>query len=94
MPQCGALVANGYCPDHQQRSTTTERLYGWKWQKFRRWYFMHPDNVMCKTAGCNKVAEHLHHLIKLRLRPDLQYVLSNLEGHCAEHHNALTAAGF
>jgi len=93
-------VSYGCCSIHQadsydrQRGNAGQRLYNWKWQKFRSWYFRQAANVMCKTPGCNKVAEHLHHLIKLRLRPDLQYDLSNLEGHCAEHHNALSAAGF
>lgn len=45
----------------KRKGTTAERGYGARWQKFRKWYFSFPDNVLC-GCGCNQVAQELDHV--------------------------------
>lgn len=38
---CGALVVEGYCPDHRPRDTrptATARGYGTRWLRFKEWW--------------------------------------------------------
>jgi 5-methylcytosine-specific restriction enzyme A len=53
----------------------------------------HPLCVHCEAEGVVRLAEELHHIIKLRVRPDLKFEETNILGLCHEHHAALTTQG-
>lgn len=42
----------------------------------------------CERRGVSTVANHVHHVIERKDRPDLQFHLDNLESCCAACHNA------
>jgi 5-methylcytosine-specific restriction protein A len=102
---CSALVDRGYCDKHKVkdseiRGTSTERGYDYRWQQFRRWYLSQAEHVMCRIhtlyksqSQCRQIATDVHHVIKLRDRPDLKYDQSNLVGLCSRHHDELTRQG-
>jgi 5-methylcytosine-specific restriction protein A len=99
---CGGLKRQGKCDrcgpkgkrSDKQRGTSTQRGYDYRWQRFRIIYLaQHPLCVDCESKGRAGAATDVHHIEKLRDRPDLKYEESNLMGLCTEHHSARTAKG-
>lgn len=85
----------GYCAAHaqwrdQMRGNSGERLYGARWQKFRAWFIAR--RPICEDCGRAATAE-VHHLEKVRDRPDLRLVESNCRGLCKPCHSVRTQRG-
>jgi 5-methylcytosine-specific restriction protein A len=94
-PGCANLVANGYCNSHQKavvdnRPTASQRGYGARWQKWRKWYLI--NNPMCVDCSI-KPASEVHHIKKLTDYPELQYVNNNVMALCKSCHSIRTRAG-
>ncbi|EJV41797.1 HNH endonuclease [Bacillus toyonensis] len=61
------------------------------WKNHIRLKALERDNnecQACKRKGKQSQGRNVHHLLELRDRPDLAYVLSNLETLCIRCHNA------
>lgn len=94
---------NGYCDEHQalaveRRGSAYHRGYDKRWAKFRiRYLREHPLCVDCldKPLPGEPVqpATEIHHIQKLRDRPDLKYHPDNLMALCHKHHSIRTARG-
>ena len=103
-PGCAALVDSGHCVDHVKdsqtklsdkwRGSSTQRGYDYVWQQTRRRYLQeHPLCHDCIARGEVKLAEHVHHVKKVKEFPELRLDPSNFLGLCATDHNARTARG-
>jgi 5-methylcytosine-specific restriction protein A len=89
------------------RKSAAERGYDWMWQRFRLRYLSdHPLCVDClnpdplSTANAFEppgsrvsAATDVHHIQKLRDRPELKYEESNLMALCSKCHDRRTAKG-
>ena len=78
VPGCPNLASHGgRCAQHKtqrERGTAHERGYSVEWQRFREWFLRcHP---VCADCG-KEFATEVHHLQKLRDRPDLRLVETN-----------------
>lgn len=84
-------------PKQRQRDTrknAAERGYDWQWQKFRRSYLaQNPLCVDCDSEGRVGAATDVHHIQKLRDKPELKYEEGNLMPLCKMHHDKRTARG-
>lgn len=103
---CCCLVDRGYCAQHQaragaarydvERGTAAARGYDRRWRRFRlRFLREHPLCADCLEERPRRVtpATDVHHVARLRDRPDLMYVESNLRALCGAHHDGRTARG-
>jgi len=78
----------------RERGSSTKRGYDRTWQKARLSHLMaNPLCVDCHAAGLVKPAEEVHHIAKVRDRPDLRLDDTNLMGLCAPCHSVRTARG-
>ncbi len=92
-PGCPKLTDKRFCISHaQQQPTTTEKGYGWRWQKRRKFYLQaHPLCVECEKEGRTTAATEVHHIIPRSGRgPDEE---SNLMSLCKSHHSRITRRG-
>lgn len=55
---------------------------GWKWRAFRNLYLS--DHPLC--AKCNRLGEHVHHIVPRAVAPERMFDRSNLMTLCAECH--------
>lgn len=79
-------------PDN--RPSANARGYDYRWQKFRTTYLReHPLCTDCEANGLVRPATDVHHVAKLRDRPDLKYEPTNLIPLCSPCHDARTAKG-
>lgn len=77
-PGCPELVDKGYCEKHQkarlrddraydkQRGSAASRGYNYRWQKYRKWFFMQPENVLCVKCleeGFYELATEIDHIV-------------------------------
>ncbi|ODS53218.1 MAG: hypothetical protein ABS36_14945 [Acidobacteria bacterium SCN 69-37] len=103
-PGCQTRVHAGYCPAHQQqrprrqhdreRGNSTQRGYTYRWQQYRlRRLRETPYCEDCDAAGFVALATEVHHVVKLRDRPDLQFVDANTRCLCQPCHSRRTAHG-
>ena len=77
----------------QRRGSSTERGYGYDWQKLRRLKLMSdPLCESCRERGRATLAEEVHHVIRIREQPHLRLDWSNLESLCERCHAAKSAA--
>jgi 5-methylcytosine-specific restriction protein A len=98
---CGGKRTNGVCDrcgpkkrPTDQRQHAAARGYDYQWQKFREQYLAyHPLCVDCQKAGAIAGATDIHHIRKLKDRPDLKYDEGNLMPLCKMHHDKRTARG-
>lgn len=77
-----------------RRRHAAARGYDYQWQQFREAYLR--ENmwcVDCMRGGRYTGAHHVHHIAKLRERPDLKYKAENLMALCERCHNERTARG-
>jgi len=71
------------------RGNTTERGYGWAWQKARAVHLMqHPLCVMCKEKGRITPATVVDHKIPHKGDYDLFWDDGNWQSLCATHHSS------
>ncbi len=92
--------SNGYCDDHQEYAvgwqdrqkgkTTTQRGYGWKWQKLRK-QVLQRDNYLCQPCaakGVYQTANDVDHIVNKESGGKDE--LSNLQSICRECHKVKT----
>ena len=101
-PGCGAVVERGYCTRHQPaagtkryeraRGGSAERGYDWQWRRFRASFLSLAENVLCRDCG-REHSTDVHHVLKLRERPDLKLDPSNCLALCHRCHSRRTLAG-
>ena len=74
--------------------TTTERGYGWDWQKYRKAYLVqNPLCVDCEGEGIVSPATEVHHVTKIKHAPDKRFDGENLMALCGYHHDKRTSKG-
>ena len=97
---CGGRRIKGVCDrcgprkreDHRQHAAA--RGYDYQWQQFRRLYLaMHQLCVDCEAIGMVAGATDVHHVVKLRDKPEAKYEEENLMPLCKHHHDTRTARG-
>ncbi len=71
------------------RPNAAGRGYDARWQRFTADYLRaHPT---CSVLGCMQFATEVHHIKRVRDRPDLRLEHSNVTGLCRYHHSQITA---
>jgi 5-methylcytosine-specific restriction protein A len=76
--------------DGGKRGTSAERGYDAAWRRFRLWFLhRYPICADCLTVAATDV----HHVEKLKDRPDLRLTESNCSGLCGRCHKIRTARG-
>lgn len=104
-PVCAALVrGKRFCESHEhlaeqhkrqhdrRRGTSTERGYGYKWQKARaRFLQANPLCVKCQSQGRVKAASDVDHIMPHRGDMTLFWQPSNWQALCHSHHSEKTA---
>lgn len=82
-------------PQHKQK--TSERGYGWDWQKLRRQMgFTETTRPLCADCEENDrvtPAEHIHHKVKIVVDPSKRLDPSNLVCLCSKCHEIRTSRG-
>jgi len=92
-PHVGDQAQSGAAYD-RKRGSAAARGYDRKWLRFRAAYLAaHPLCADCQQIGRIEAATEVHHLERLRDRPDLRLVEANCRGLCKPHHSARTARG-
>ena len=91
--KCGAIV-DKRCercdPPIPHKQTTQERGYGNDWRKLsERYRKSHPLCERCTEQGRTRAADHVHHIIPIRVAPELRLERSNLMAVCVECHEEL-----
>jgi 5-methylcytosine-specific restriction endonuclease McrA len=70
------------------RPNAADRGYDGTWNAFRANYLRsHPT---CSVLGCTSPATEIHHLKRIKDRPDLRLDLANLTALCRHHHSRIT----
>ncbi len=70
------------------RSKTSDRGYGWQWQKARRVHLMQqPLCVMCKAEGRVTAATVVDHITPHKGDDTLFWDTNNWQSLCATHHS-------
>src|ERR1017187_1324822 len=97
---CSTLSEHDWCPEHTrsrwsvERETACKRGYDRQWRNWRLWYLQrHPLCSDCEAIGLVKLAEEVHHKVKLVMRPDLQFIEANCMPLCKAHHTIRTNQG-
>jgi hypothetical protein len=72
------------------RPSRHARGYDQAWLEFRAAYLR--DHPICSWPGCTAFATEVHHIQRVRDRPDLRLVRSNVLGFCKPHHSSETAS--
>ncbi len=89
--------AQGLAGDTRRRSYEStesrradQRFYaGARWRKLRRSYLAaNPLCAECRRHGRVTPAEHVHHVLERKDRPDLAYEWGNLEALCPSCHDS------
>ena len=71
------------------RPGASARGYDAKWHKFQSGFLRtHP---ICAFTGCRNKATEVHHIARVRHRPDLRLDPSNVVALCKHHHSQVTA---
>jgi 5-methylcytosine-specific restriction endonuclease McrA len=98
--RCGGVIRDRVCtkcgpkkrPNHAK--TTTERGYGWDWQKFQPQFLAeNPLCVDCLERGIVTAAVEVHHVDKIRDRPDRKLDPENCKALCKPCHLKRSAKG-
>lgn len=104
-PTVGARQGRKRAPDTREHAAA--RGYDYRWQQFRRRYLaanplcvdcLNPDPLETRDAFEEPIpivtaATDVHHVKKLKDRPDLKYEDENLMALCGMHHDQRTARG-
>lgn len=76
------------------RKSSAARGYDYQWQQFRERYLR--QNPLCRDCEGNGIvtaATDVHHIEKLRDRPEMKYEEENLMALCSRCHDQRTARG-
>jgi 5-methylcytosine-specific restriction protein A len=80
--------------ERQHTQKTSERGYGWDWQKFRKRFLAdHPLCEDCETIGRVTPATEVHHLVKIKHDASKRLDEGNLLALCGRCHQVRTAKG-
>lgn len=97
---CGGIIRDKVCSrcgpkqTRKHSKTTKQRGYGSDWQRFRaRHLAENPLCIDCEKAGKVTPANELHHIRKIKDRPELRLEASNVMALCKDCHDARTAKG-
>jgi 5-methylcytosine-specific restriction protein A len=103
---CGGKRINGVCDRgcnatskgtirrNSHAKTTTERGYGWDWQKFQpRFLAENPLCQDCLDKGIVTAASEVHHVVKIKDRPDRKLDPDNCKALCKPCHLKRSAKG-
>ncbi|MDE2342931.1 MAG: HNH endonuclease [Betaproteobacteria bacterium] len=78
----------------RERGSAASRGYDRNWQRFRENFLSdHPLCADCENIGRVTLAVEVHHVKKLRHRPDLRLDPENVMALCHSCHSARTARG-
>ena len=96
---CGGRKIGGRCErcgtkrgKHPRK--TSERGYGWDWQRFREQYLWdHPLCMDCEAECMVTPATEVHHRQKIKDAPGRRLEAENCMALCDRHHNERTARG-
>lgn len=100
--KCGSIVGKScsYCDGVRQtktddyRGTNEQRGYGSDWARFaRRYKQLHPLCESCLIDGKTSPAVDVHHIVKLKDRPELRLDENNVMSVCRACHKMLDNAG-
>lgn len=93
-PGCPELNCKKHARD-RFREHSTKRGYNYHWEvKFRPQFLIkNPLCADCKKAGRIKAAKEVHHILKIKDRPDLKYDEENCMALCKSCHAKRTARG-
>jgi 5-methylcytosine-specific restriction enzyme A len=106
VPGCMELVKQGRCIHHrrtpadQLRGNTTQRGYGWRWQRYRDWFVRQVDcpncgrnhalceNLDCQRTGHVALAYAVDHITPHRGNTALFWDHANHQSLCQSCHNS------
>lgn len=71
------------CERCRPKPTGAAAIDGARWRKLRAQVLR--EEPICCVIGCGQPSKQVDHRIPLKLRPDLAWVRSNLQGMCARH---------
>ena len=96
--KCGGIVRDKVCdrcgPRVQKRPKTAARGYDGRWQRKRKRYLAeHPLCVDCEANDMVTPASEVHHVRKIKDRPDLRLEDANLMALCPPCHAIRTGRG-
>jgi 5-methylcytosine-specific restriction protein A len=78
----------------RQRGSSTALGYDRAWQRFRAWMLhVRPLCQDCAATGLTVAASEVHHVAKIRDRPDLRLDPTNVMCLCEACHSTRTARG-
>ncbi len=78
----------------RERGSASSRGYDRRWQRFRADILAaRPLCEDCQTRGHVTPSHEVHHVVKLRDRPDLRLDPANVRALCTPCHSARTARG-
>ncbi len=90
-----------YCPEHKKahraqqddrRGSSSERGYGSRWQKRRKWYLKHnPFCEECYKSGIMEASTIVDHIVPHRGDMALFWDEGNWQALCKVHHDRKTA---
>jgi 5-methylcytosine-specific restriction enzyme A len=91
----GAITAQQSAAQYDAwRGSAASRGYDDQWRKFREWFLLrHELCADCENRNIVMAANEVHHVLKLRDRPDLRCVEANCIALCTACHSARTARG-
>lgn len=79
-------------PSQQDRRTSAQRGYGYKWQQARAGYLAkHPLCVQCEEQDIVRAAKEVDHIIPHKGDMQLFWDSDNWQSLCKTHHSAKTA---
>lgn len=100
-PRCGRLADGRFCDAHKgedkrqadrRRGSSTQRGYGYRWQKYRRRYLAeHPLCVECEVDGRVTAATVVDHIKPHRGDQQLFWDPENHQDLYKPHHDTKTA---
>lgn len=97
-PGCpNRTTSAGRCVDCSRKADRDLKLrQTWRPYDDPRWPVLRDQVLLeepqCSEPGCPRRSTVADHVIPVRQRPDLAFTRSNVQGLCAPHHNAKTAA--
>lgn len=89
---CGPRVSQWRRQQDAERGNATDRGYDWRWQQVRALKVQrNPVCERCAKQGVTSVTFDVHHIVPIRVAPELRLVMSNLMSVCRQCHAELEA---
>lgn len=90
--KCGQIAGQCNCRkrDQVKGQTTTQRGYGYDWQKLSKAYRVaHPMCSVCLDKGKITAVEHVHHIVPIRVDRSRRLDWDNLMSLCEPCHKEI-----